>query len=57
MAEAPPPAPAPLIVPEPPVIAAAPQPVAEPEPPPAAAPAVPVIDAPPANPKRGWWRR
>jgi ribonuclease E len=57
MAETPPPDPAPMIVSEPPAIVAAPQPVVEPEPPPPVVPAVPVIDAPPANPKRGWWRR
>ena len=49
-AAAPPPPP-----PAPPVVAAAPQP--EPEPPAPPPPAVPVIEAPPENPKRGWWRR
>jgi ribonuclease E len=53
--EVPPPPPAP----EPPIVAAAPQPVPlpAPEPPPPVVPVVPVIEAPPANPKRGWWRR
>ena len=45
--------------PEPPVVATAPQvPPQAPEPaPPAIVPVIPVIDAPAANPRRGWWRR